>query len=77
MRNEVQGNIGAANGDTDVSGGLLLEEGIAGSGRDAGNANREDEIVLDQNILYCLRATAMAAGFINFSMQWYETTDRH
>ena len=78
MKYEKQTNLAAANADTDVSGGTLIEQGISGSGRQtAGNAVRSHEIILKQNTLYCLRATATAAGYINFNMQWYEHTDKH
>ena len=77
MKYEVQANLAAANADTDVTGGTLIASGIAGSGKDAGDASRENEKVLDQNILYCLRATANTAGFVNFDMQWYEHEDKH
>jgi len=77
MKYEVQANLAAANADTDVSGAALIESGISGAGRDGGVADRNREIVMDQNVLYCLRATATAAGYINFSMQWYEHTDKN
>jgi hypothetical protein len=35
-----------------------------------------NELVLKQNELYVLRATASEAGYINFNMQWYEHTDK-
>jgi hypothetical protein len=75
MKNEVQANLAAANADTNVTGATLLDSGISGSGKSAGSASREDEIVLKQNTLYCLRAVATAAGFINFRMNWYEHTN--
>jgi len=75
MKYEDQANLAAANADTDVSGGTLLMSGISGAGRDAGEAERAHELIMDQNVLYCLRATANAAGYVNFSMQWYEHTD--
>ena len=34
------------------------------------------ELILDQNVLYCLRATASVAGFISFDMNWYEHTEK-
>lgn len=77
MKYEVQADLAAANADTDVSGATLLESGISGAGKDAGDAVRSHEIVLDQNVLYCLRATASAARYINFNMQWYEHTDHN
>ena len=75
MKYEVQANLTAANGDTDVSGATLIESGISGAGKLSGNADRAHELILKQNTLYCLRATATAAGYINFSMHWYEHTD--
>lgn len=74
MKYEIQADLTAANVDTDVSGATLLESGIAGDGRDGGEAEREHEKIMKQNSLYCLRATASAAGYINFEMQWYEHT---
>jgi len=51
--------------------------GISGAGREGGIEVRANEIILDQNVLYCLRATATAAGYVNFSMQWYEHEDKN
>lgn len=73
---EVQSNLAAANADTDVTGATLLETGISGAGKDSGSADRSHEMILKQNTLYCLRATASSAGYINFSMQWYEHTGK-
>jgi hypothetical protein len=75
MKFEVQDDLTAANGDTDVTGATLIESGISGAGKNAGSAGREDELILKQNTLYCLRATATAAGYINFKMTWYEHTN--
>ena len=76
MKYEDQANLAAANADTNVSGATLIMSGISGSGKDSGLYTRDNEIVLDQNVLYCLRATATAAGYVNFSMQWYEHTNK-
>ena len=77
MKYEVQTNLAAANSDTDVTGAALMESGIVGSGKKSfGNADRQNELVLKQGHLYCLRATAVAAGYINFNMQWYEHTNK-
>ena len=76
MKSEDQANLAAANADTDVSGATLIMSGISGAGRDGGEEHRKHEVVLYQNVLYCMRATASTAGFINFSMQWYEHTDK-
>jgi len=74
LKYEVHANTAAA--DTDVTVGTLIESGISGAGRDAGNAERSHEIILKQNTVYSMRATATAAGFVNFNMQWYEHTDK-
>jgi len=74
MRYEVHSNTSAA--DTDVTPTTLMESGISGARRDAGNAIRSNEIVLAQNGLYVLRATANVAGYVSFGMQWYEHTDK-
>ena len=76
MRYEDHANLAGANGDVDISGALLIESGIAGAGRDAGFSDRGSELVLKQNELYVLRATATAAGYVNFYMEWYEHTDK-
>lgn len=73
---ELQSNLAAANTDTDVTTATLLESGISGGGRTAGSDRRDSEIILKQNTLYCLRAIATAAGYIDFSMQWYEHTNK-
>jgi hypothetical protein len=75
MKYEIQANLAAANGDTDVSAATLIESGISGAGKSGGDSSREHEVILKQNTLYCLRATATAAGYINFSMYWYEHTN--
>ena len=75
MRFEDQATLAAANTDTDVTTATLIQTGIIGAGRTAGAANRTHEIIMKQNTLYCLRATASAAGYQNFTMQWYEHTD--
>jgi len=75
MKYEVQANLAAANTDTSVGGATTLMSGIT-KAKDGGNVVRNHEIVMDQNVLYCLRTVANGAGFINFSMQWYEHTDK-
>jgi len=77
MKYELQASLAAANIDTDVTGATLLSSGISGVKRRlSGSAERNHEVVLKQNTLYCLRAVAAAAGYINFNMQWYEHTDK-
>ena len=75
MKYELQANLAAANGDTNVAGATLLESGISGGGKTAGNDVRSNELILKQGALYCLRAVATAAGYIDFIMNWYEHTD--
>ena len=76
MKYEIQANLAAANADTAVGGATLIESGISGSGKKVpGLGARNHEIILKQNTLYCLRAIATQAGYINFSMQWYEHTN--
>jgi hypothetical protein len=77
MKYEVQANLAAANADTAVGGAVLISSGISGAGKDAGGASRQNELIMKQNTLYCLRAEANAAGYINFNMQWYEHTDKN
>lgn len=75
VKYEVQGNLAAADADTDVTGATLIESGISGSGKTMGDDNRDNEIILAQNTLYCLRGVATAAGFVDFHMGWYEYTN--
>jgi hypothetical protein len=74
LKYELQANLTAANADTDVTTATLLSSGISGAGKNAGRANRNTELILKQNTLYCFRAIATAAGYINFVMEWYEHT---
>jgi hypothetical protein len=76
MRYEVQADLATANADTAVGAATLLESGISGAGKDSGDELRDNELVLKQNTLYCLRATATAAGYVNFRMEWYEHADK-
>jgi len=78
MKYEVQADLAAANADTDVtSPAVLLASGSIGDNKTAGAANRQHELVMDQGKLYCLRAVATAAGYLNFDMNWYEHTDKN
>jgi len=67
-------SVANANADTAVAAATQLAHGIAGAGKDAGNAERSNEIILRQNTIYCFRAIATAAGFVNFRVEWYEHT---
>ena len=75
LKYEVQTNLAGANADTAIGSATLLESGISGAGQKAGDANRINKLILKQDTLYCLRATANAAGYINFNMNWYEHTN--
>ena len=73
LKYEAQADLAAANADTDVtSPAILIASGISGTGRDSGDAERSHEVIMKQNALYCLRAVATVAGYISFSMKWYE-----
>jgi len=76
MRYELQASLAAANADTSVGGALLIGSGKSGAGKDSGFSKREEELILEQNTLYCLRAFADAAGYVSFHMSWYEHTDK-
>ena len=78
LKYEVQVDLVAANVDTDVTApAILLSSGISGAGKKiSGSAERGHETVMKQNTLYCLRAAVAAAGYINFSMNWYEHQDK-
>jgi len=76
MRFELQTSLANANADTNVAGATLLSSGISGAGRSAGQVTRGNEMIMKQNTLYCLRAIASAAGYINFTMEWYEHTNK-
>ena len=65
-----------ANSDTPTAGATAIAHGIVGAGRDGGVGDRTREIVFEQATIYCLRAIANTAGYINFLMKWYEHTDK-
>ena len=77
MKFELQADLAAANTDTAVGGATLLESGTSGAGKQSGNIDRGSELVMMFSTLYCLRATANAAGHISFQMQWYEHTPKN
>ena len=77
MKYELQADLTAANVDTDVtSPATLIASGKIGEKKSGGNASRSHEKILKRNSLYCLRAVASAAGYINFNMNWYEHTPK-
>ena len=76
MKYEIQADLATANADTDVTSATLLESGVTGDNRTAGNSKRTNELILDQGSLYVIRAVATAASVVNFKMDWYEHTDK-
>ena len=78
LKYELQADLATANVDTDVSAGTLISFGQIGDDKrsEGGGANRGNELILKQDSIYCLRAVASAAGYINFNMEWYEHTNR-
>lgn len=76
LRYEDHVDLANANADVDVSGATLLASGISGAGKTSGADKRENEMVLKQDTVYVLRATATTAGYIDFNMNWYEHTDK-
>ena len=77
LRSELHTNLVGADASVDVSGATLLCAGISGAGKTGGNDNREQEVILKQNTIYSIRATANAAGFVDFLMEWYEHIDKN
>lgn len=80
MKYEIQANLAAANADTAVGGATLLRSGITKAAGfftpGGGSISRDSELILKQNTLYCMRAIATQAGYINFDLEWYEHTDK-
>ena len=75
LKYEIQVDLAAANVDTSVAstdGAVLLKSGKLGDNKGGGGATRAHELIMKQGSLYCLRAAASAAGYLNFEMQWYE-----
>jgi len=76
-RFEKHANLAAANTKINVAAATLLASGISGAGKEGGTVGRSNEVVMKQNTIYVFRATANAAGYINFDMEWYEHTDKN
>lgn len=71
-------SIANADADTDITGATLIYTGITGSaGKVGGGDNATDETVLKQNTIYCFRLHCISAGWVDFSINWYEHTDKH
>jgi len=74
MKYEIQADLATANADTAIGSSIIVASGKIGDNKTGGNAGREHEKIMKRNSLYCLRALASAAGYINFNMNWYEHT---
>jgi len=60
-----------------TSDGTFAAGYLAGAGRTAGFANRENEYVLKQNETYLLRITTTASSNnVSWCFEWYEHTDK-
>lgn len=68
-------SVANANLDTNLAGSVTISHGIIGAGRDAGFFTREQELILKQNTVYCIRIIANAAGYANHCLEWYEHTN--
>jgi hypothetical protein len=66
-----------ANADTDVSGALQIAHGVVGAGKTGGQADRNAEIILKRNEIYCMRAIAIENAYVNFTVKWYEHTPKN
>ena len=69
-------SVANANIDTPVAAATEIAHGIVGAGKDGGVIGRVNEIMLKSNTIYCFRAIANTAGYVNFLMSWYEHTDK-
>jgi hypothetical protein len=65
-------SLANANADTSIVGATLLSHGISGAGKNAGSLAQADEYVLKQNTKYSIRFLAKTAGYVSWSMSWYE-----
>lgn len=60
---------------TNTATSIRLSAGHSGAGKSSGSDRRENELVLKQNTTYLFRGRAAAAGYIDFSTNWYEHTN--
>ena len=77
MKYEIQADLATANADTDVTTATVTSSGKLGDNKGGGAAGRGNEVIMKRNSLYCLRAIASAAGYINFDLSWYEHTPKN
>ena len=69
-------SVATANIDTVVVDAEELRHHTIGAGKDAGSLSRGQEIILMQNTDYSVRFVANTAGFVNYTLSWYEHTSR-
>jgi len=72
----INASLAVADTRTSTASAFLLESGIIGAGKNGGTESRENEIILKQNTTYLFRAIAVAAGYIVYSIGYYEHTNR-
>ena len=77
LKYEIQVDLSAANTDTAIGAATLVASGKLGDNKSGGQVGRENESIMKRNSLYCLRAVASSAGYINFDMNWYEHTPKN
>lgn len=65
-------SVANANSDTDVTGATEIYHGKVGAGRDAGNHDHSNELLLKTDTIYALRIIATVAGYVNYHLDWYE-----
>ena len=69
-------SVANANSDTAVGGATFLEHSLVGSGRQVGGGvSGRDEWILKPSEDYLLRFVAIAAGFVDYHLSWYENTN--
>jgi len=71
------GSLTDANADTDLTGATELRHNITGAGKNAGVTARNNEKILKQNTIYCVRFISNTAGYVNYSFNWYEHTNKN
>lgn len=65
-------SVALANDDTPVAGATLIAHGIVGAGKTGREIERNREIILKQDTIYCIRLLANTQGYTNFNINWYE-----
>jgi len=77
IASQLNTSVALANADTDVTSATEIAHGVIPAGnKNVGTDERDREIILKQGTIYCMRGIANAAGWLSFSAEWYEHTDR-